>query len=90
MAKFISRLKKRSSFCQAISCLISFLRSPEAAFNIEWHGRRIRIKASNGKYVSVLASGHMAVADEPEDFILRLTNRYVYRKICLIGLFLAV
>lgn len=49
--------------------------SSEATFQIEWHGRFIRLQASNGKYVSVLPSGHLTVSDTPEDFIFRLTNR---------------
>ena len=52
-----------------------FFRVPEASFEIEWHGRFIRLKTSNGKYVNVLPSGHLTAGEEPEDFIFRLTNR---------------
>ncbi|CAK8695906.1 unnamed protein product [Clavelina lepadiformis] len=60
---------------QSISADVSENKSPETQFEIEWHGRFIRLKASNGKYVSVLPSGHLAVSDEAEDFVFRLTNR---------------
>jgi len=50
-----------------------------ADFELEWQGRNVRIKTSNNKYVSVLPSGHLSVgADgQAEDFVLRLTNRYL-------------
>jgi len=48
----------------------------DAAFDLEWLGKIIRLRSSNGKYVSVKASGHLVAAgNEPEDFVMGLTNR---------------
>ncbi|KAA0705210.1 Fascin-2 Retinal fascin [Triplophysa tibetana] len=48
-------------------------------FDIEWLGRRIALRASNGKYVSTKKNGHLAaVSDsvgEDEMFVLKLINR---------------
>ncbi|XP_048411258.1 fascin-2b [Stegostoma tigrinum] len=48
-------------------------------FEIEWRGRRIAIKANNGKYIRTKKNGHLAsVSDsvgEDEEFTLKLINR---------------
>uniref|UniRef100_H2ZLS8 Fascin n=1 Tax=Ciona savignyi TaxID=51511 RepID=H2ZLS8_CIOSA len=51
---------------------------PTSHFSVEWHGRFIRLVASNGKYVSIKQSGHLvATGNEAEDFTFRLTNRAI-------------
>ncbi|XP_029455086.1 fascin-2 [Rhinatrema bivittatum] len=48
-------------------------------FEIEWHGRKVALKASNGKYVCMKKNGQLAaVCDsvgENEEFTLKLINR---------------
>uniref|UniRef100_F6WYV6 Fascin n=2 Tax=Ciona intestinalis TaxID=7719 RepID=F6WYV6_CIOIN len=47
-------------------------------FVVEWHGRFIRLVASNGNYVSIKPSGHLfAPSKDAEDFTFRLTNRAI-------------
>lgn len=33
-------------------------------FDIEWLGRRVALKASNGKYVSTKKNGHLAAVSD--------------------------
>ncbi|CAM4554911.1 unnamed protein product [Lepidochelys kempii] len=48
-------------------------------FDIEWRGRRVALKASNGKYICAKKNGQLAaVSDsvgEDEEFVLKLINR---------------
>uniref|UniRef100_UPI00398E7C76 fascin-2b n=1 Tax=Pristiophorus japonicus TaxID=55135 RepID=UPI00398E7C76 len=48
-------------------------------FEIEWRGRRIALKANNGKYICTKKNGQLASvsdsAGEDEEFTLRLINR---------------
>merc|ERR1711970_1059462 len=48
-------------------------------FDIEWRGRRVSLKASNGKYVSTKKNGQLsAVSDtvgDDELFLMKLINR---------------
>ncbi|XP_002740359.1 fascin-like [Saccoglossus kowalevskii] len=53
--------------------------SPEALFQVEYHGKHIALKAKNGKYVTCKPSGHLYasadVATDKEMFLFRLINR---------------
>ncbi|KAL8163475.1 UNVERIFIED_CONTAM: Fascin-2 [Gekko kuhli] len=48
-------------------------------FDIEWRGRRVALKAGNGKYICTKRNGQLAaVTDtvgEDEEFVLKLINR---------------
>ncbi|XP_074870722.1 fascin-2 isoform X2 [Carettochelys insculpta] len=50
-----------------------------AAFELEWRGRRVALKASNGKYVCTKKNGQLAAVSDAvgqdEEFVLRLINR---------------
>ncbi|KAG7460192.1 hypothetical protein MATL_G00218930 [Megalops atlanticus] len=45
-------------------------------FDIEWLGRRVAVRASNGKYICTKKNGQLAaVSDADERFLLKLINR---------------
>ncbi|KAF7220909.1 fascin-2 [Nothobranchius furzeri] len=50
-----------------------------AMFDIEWRGRRVALKASNGKYVSTKKNGQLSAVSETVDddelFLMKLINR---------------
>ena len=70
----VANFLKKFFFCK----LQTFCSDNDAAFDLEWLGKIIRLRSSNGKYVSVKASGHLVAAgNEPEDFVMGLTNRYL-------------
>nr|XP_020043550.1 fascin-2 isoform X3 [Castor canadensis] len=61
---------------QAIATQIS----ANTMFEMEWRGRRVALKASNGRYVCMKKNGQLAaisdfVGDADEEFILKLINR---------------
>ncbi|TKC53370.1 hypothetical protein EI555_014823 [Monodon monoceros] len=53
--------------------------SENTMFEMEWRGRRVALKASNGRYVCMKKNGQLAaISDfvgEDEEFILKLINR---------------
>nr|XP_045013952.1 fascin-2 isoform X2 [Jaculus jaculus] len=53
--------------------------SANTMFEVEWHGRRVALKASNGRYVCMKKNGQLAaISDfvgEDEEFVLKLINR---------------
>ncbi|XP_030646647.1 fascin-2a [Chanos chanos] len=52
---------------------------PNTMFDIEWLGRRVALKASNGKYVCTKKNGQLAAVSDSvgddEQFLLKLINR---------------
>ncbi|XP_023670655.1 fascin-like [Paramormyrops kingsleyae] len=54
-------------------------KSDSCYFDVEWHGKKIVLKGSNGKYVSAKKNGQLAAvndtAGETEEFLLKLINR---------------
>lgn len=52
---------------------------PNTLFDIEWLGRRIALKASNGKYVCTKKNGQLAAVSDnigdDEQFVMKLINR---------------
>ncbi|XP_058560933.1 fascin-2 isoform X2 [Neofelis nebulosa] len=55
------------------------LGSASTMFEVEWRGRRVALKASNGRYVCMKKNGQLAATSdfvgEDEEFILKLINR---------------
>uniref|UniRef100_A0A673UQQ9 Fascin n=1 Tax=Suricata suricatta TaxID=37032 RepID=A0A673UQQ9_SURSU len=53
--------------------------SANTMFEMEWRGRRVALKASNGRYVCMKKNGQLAATSdsvgEDEEFILKLINR---------------
>ncbi|XP_017652377.1 fascin-2 isoform X1 [Nannospalax galili] len=53
--------------------------SANTMFEMEWHGRRVALKAGNGRYICMKKNGQLAaISDfvgEDEEFILKLINR---------------
>ncbi|XP_047400479.1 fascin-2 isoform X2 [Sciurus carolinensis] len=53
--------------------------SASTMFEMEWRGRRVALKASNGRYVCMKKNGQLAATSdfvgEDEEFILKLINR---------------
>ncbi|XP_045842470.1 fascin-2 isoform X2 [Meles meles] len=53
--------------------------SADTMFEVEWRGRRVALKASNGRYVCMKKNGQLAATSgfvgEDEEFILKLINR---------------
>ncbi|MBN3307587.1 FSCN2 protein, partial [Amia calva] len=44
-------------------------------FDIEWLGRRVALRASNGKYVCTKKNGQLAAVSDSVEFLLKLINR---------------
>ncbi|XP_016137460.1 fascin-like [Sinocyclocheilus grahami] len=61
------------------TCIISSIRSANCYFDIEWHGKKITLRANNGKYVAAKKNGQLAAtidtAGETEEFLMKLINR---------------
>ncbi|KAM5273336.1 fascin-2 [Ctenodactylus gundi] len=53
--------------------------SASAMFEVEWRGRRVALRASNGRYVCMKRNGQLAATSdfvgEDEEFVLKLINR---------------
>lgn len=43
-----------------VSCVISSPRSANCYFDIEWRGKKITLRATNGKYVAAKKNGQLA------------------------------
>jgi len=43
-----------------VSCIISSPRSANCYFDIEWRGKKITLRAANGKYVAAKKNGQLA------------------------------
>ncbi|XP_013868328.1 fascin actin-bundling protein 1a [Austrofundulus limnaeus] len=54
-------------------------KSANCYFDIEWRGKRLTLRAANGKYVAAKKNGQLAAtmdsAGESEEFIMKLINR---------------
>ncbi|XP_061557316.1 fascin actin-bundling protein 1a [Phycodurus eques] len=54
-------------------------KSTNCYFDIEWRGKRLTLRAANGKYVAAKKNGQLAAtidsAGESEEFIMKLINR---------------
>uniref|UniRef100_A0A8C4SRX1 Fascin n=2 Tax=Erpetoichthys calabaricus TaxID=27687 RepID=A0A8C4SRX1_ERPCA len=54
-------------------------KNAECYFNIEWHGKKITLKAVNGKYVAAKKNGQLVatidIAGKSEEFLMKLINR---------------